>query len=222
MGDDFRFQNARMYFESSDNLMAYYNEHYGKKFNIELIYSTPSMYVDGIAAENIEWPTKYDDMFPYGDNDKSYWTGYFASRANDKEQVRRGSHNLMASNKLYSMAAIDESTSSEELSAMLDAKQAMFDAIGVLQHHDGITGTGKQHVANNYAKKIYVGMETNNKEYSKLLAKVAANAGVSSDDWTWCLRTNSTYLDCPINDQADDSSFVLAVHNPAMIGEQMI
>jgi len=98
------------------------------------------------------------------------------------------------------MAAIDESTSSEELSAMLDAKQAMFDAIGVLQHHDGITGTGKQHVANNYAKKIYDGMETNNKEYSKLLAKVAANAGVSSDDWTWCLRTNSTYLDCPIND----------------------
>ena len=29
--------------------------------NIELIYSTPSMYVDAIAAENIIWPTKYDD-----------------------------------------------------------------------------------------------------------------------------------------------------------------
>lgn len=43
------------------------------------------MYVDGLASENIEWPTKYDDMFPYADDDVSYWTGYFTSRANDKE-----------------------------------------------------------------------------------------------------------------------------------------
>lgn len=33
--------------------------------HIKLIYSTPSKYVDSIAAENIKWPTKYDDMFPY-------------------------------------------------------------------------------------------------------------------------------------------------------------
>jgi len=66
------------------------------------------MYVDGLAAEKIEWPTKYDDMFPYADDDVSYWTGYFTSRANDKEYVRRGSHNLMASNKLYAMTAINQ------------------------------------------------------------------------------------------------------------------
>lgn len=29
MGDDFRFQDARMYFDSSDNLIKYFNEHYG-------------------------------------------------------------------------------------------------------------------------------------------------------------------------------------------------
>lgn len=64
-------------------------------------------------------------------------------------------------------------------------------------------------------------METNNKVYSQLLAKAAANAGISSDSWTWCLRTNSTFFDCPINEQPDENSFVLAVHNPAMIGESM-
>jgi hypothetical protein len=36
--------------------------------NIELIYSTPSMYIDAISAQNIKWPTKYDDLFPYADN----------------------------------------------------------------------------------------------------------------------------------------------------------
>jgi len=108
MGDDFRFQDARMYFGSSDNLIKYFNENYGPQYNIVLKYSTPSDYIDGLAAENITWPTKYDDMFPYGDGDESYWTGYFSSRANSKEYVRVASHNLMSSNKLYTMAAINQ------------------------------------------------------------------------------------------------------------------
>jgi len=49
-------------------------------------------------------------MFPYADSIYTYWTGYFTSRANDKEYTRRGSHNIHASNKLYSLEAIDQST----------------------------------------------------------------------------------------------------------------
>ena len=56
-----------------------------------MIYSTPSIYIDSIAKQNIVWPTKYDDMFPYSDNENSYWTGYFSSRANDKGYMRRAS-----------------------------------------------------------------------------------------------------------------------------------
>jgi len=37
-------------FRSSDKLIKYYNENYGVSNNIELIYSTPSMYVDSVAA----------------------------------------------------------------------------------------------------------------------------------------------------------------------------
>ena len=107
MGDDFRFQNAHQYFRSSDKLINYFNENVGLENNIELIYSTPSMYVDAIAAENIEWPTKYDDLFPYADDENSYWTGYFSSRANDKGYMRRASQTLHSSNKLFSLAAID-------------------------------------------------------------------------------------------------------------------
>ena len=107
MGDDFRYQNAHLTFESIDNLIHYYNKFIGKLYNIELIYSTPSMYVDAIAAENIEWPTKYDDMFPYADSPLTYWSGYFSSRANAKDYIRRASRNLHASNKLYTMAVIN-------------------------------------------------------------------------------------------------------------------
>jgi hypothetical protein len=41
-------------------------------------------------------------MFPYSDGPDAYWTGYFSSRANDKEYIRRASHNFHASNELYS------------------------------------------------------------------------------------------------------------------------
>ena len=61
------------------------------------------MYIDALGKENLKWPTRYDDLFPYADGADSFWTGYFTSRANAKEYVRRGSRNLLASNKMYGL-----------------------------------------------------------------------------------------------------------------------
>ena len=49
------------------------------------------MYIDSLNAVNFEWPTKYDDMFPYADKLDAYWTGYFTSRPNLKVKIRRSS-----------------------------------------------------------------------------------------------------------------------------------
>jgi hypothetical protein len=98
MGDDFTFQNASEFFKSSTALIEYYNEHIGQYANIELIFSTPSMYVDAVHAEGLKWPTKYDDMFPYADNQYSYWTGFFSSRPNSKAYIRHAGQILLASN----------------------------------------------------------------------------------------------------------------------------
>lgn len=89
----------------------------------------------------------------------------------------------MASNKLYSMAAIKQSTSDSQIADILNAKDTMFDVIGVLQHHDAITGTGKQHVANNYAEKVSAGMDINNKQYAKMIAEHAEAAGIHHGMW---------------------------------------
>jgi len=159
MGDDFRFMNAHKYFLSSDNMINYWNANMMEATNIELIYSTPRMYVDAIAAENIEWPTKYDDMFPYADNDDSYWTGYFTSRANDKKYMRDASHTLHSSNKLFALAGLNQMAADSQIEEMLAAKDAMMDVVGVVQHHDGITGTGKQHTADDYVKRIAKGID---------------------------------------------------------------
>ena len=209
MGDDFRYQDAHQYFMSSGSLIDYYNENIGKLANIELVYSTPSMYVDAVNADALTWTTKYDDMFPYADNDLSYWTGFFSSRANDKEYIRRAERTLMASNKLFALNSLNQDiVDSSDLSEIFQqTKEKMMDVIGVTQHHDAATGTGKQHVADDYARLIFGQLENTNPVYAKALNFWAEKSGFEANDWTWCQRTNSTYEDCPIANYADQKEF---------------
>ena len=89
-GMDFHYQNAFQNFENMDKMIDYMNENYSDKYIFK--YGTPGNYVDAInAIEDREWPTKYDDLFPYGDAGDSFWTGYFSSRPNAKSYVRHGS-----------------------------------------------------------------------------------------------------------------------------------
>lgn len=34
---------------------------------------------------------------------------------------------------------------------------SLADALAIAQHHDAVSGTEKQHVANDYAKRLYIG-----------------------------------------------------------------
>lgn len=156
--------------------------------NIELKYSTPSMYVDAVAAQNISWPTRYDDLFPYADNDESWWTGYFSSKANDKKFFRDGGHILNSSNKLFALAALDIDTSDSDISTYKSMKDDMMDAVGITQHHDAITGTAREHVSKDYDRIVFEGIENSQAGYSSLIADLAESAGVSSDNWQWCQR----------------------------------
>lgn len=108
-GDDFQYINAAQNYLNMDNMIAYMNEHYGDKYHFK--YSTPSNYVDAVAKRDVTWPAKYDDMMPYSDTPDSYWTGYFSSRANDKEYIRKASHNFHASTQLTSEKMLDQSVS---------------------------------------------------------------------------------------------------------------
>ena len=103
-GEDFAYGNAHMNFSSYDQLIPYFNDVYD---DITIMYSTPYMYIDAIKKQNLTYPTKYDDMFPYADQKNEYWSGYFSSRANSKRQVRLAQANLHASSKVFSIKVIN-------------------------------------------------------------------------------------------------------------------
>lgn len=86
MGDDFRYQKASINYSNIDNLIKDFQAP-----GVKLIYSTPSQFMKAINEQDLKWPVNYDDMFPYADHPDAYWSGYFTSRANSKEFIRRGS-----------------------------------------------------------------------------------------------------------------------------------
>jgi Alpha mannosidase middle domain len=137
----------------------------GSRFDrVNVFYSNPDYYTEQkklefTAPSPIEWPTKAGDFFPYSDCPHCFWTGYFTSRAAFKRFERVASSFLMAARQIDAMSLPDEQT----LSCKDTDSNPLFpleDALGIAQHHDAISGTAKQHVADDYSKKLSGGMNT--------------------------------------------------------------
>jgi len=122
---------------------------------------------------DIEWPVRYDDMFPYADKKDDYWTGYFTSRALAKRMDRVASSNLLAANQFFALKVLDSSLSDDELTAIMDIEQSMLDMMGVMQHHDAITGTARQKVADNYQQNMSKAYNSTNQLYMQYVNEYA-------------------------------------------------
>jgi len=102
---------------------------------------------------------------------------------------------------------------------MLKAKDTMLDAMSILQHHDAITGSDAQFVADDYAFTLQSAMESSNKQYKKILIEsLRKNTGIQATKVDSCAGSqNNTVLECPIYDNKNDqrSEFILIGHNPS-------
>lgn len=143
MGDDFDYEYAHTWFKQMDKLIHYVN----KDGRVNTFYSTPSIYVDMKEAANVTWPLKLDDFFPYADHANGYWTGYFTSRPALKRYVRKLSALLLVTRQLEFIVG---------KSKFRPNSDSLEEAMAVLQHHDGVSGTEQQHVANDYALRLSV------------------------------------------------------------------
>jgi len=52
---------------------------------------------------------------------------------------------------------------------MIQANGQLLDQMGVVQHHDAVTGTAKQYVSNDYSFNLYKAEENSKSIYKKYL-----------------------------------------------------
>ncbi|GHP04865.1 hypothetical protein PPROV_000361700 [Pycnococcus provasolii] len=160
MGSDFNYANAYGYFKEMDKLIHHVNERYGDQVNV--FYSTPDRYTAARHAESLTWPClgsdKPNDLFPYEHRGNSYWTGYFTSRPALKFYVYE-MQRLMYSARILEVATrATMSWNVQKLNAGLPTARLAL-ALGLVQHHDGVSGTEKQHVADDYARQLAKGYD---------------------------------------------------------------
>ena len=191
---------------------------FGPRFNrIQLFYSSPDYYTEckykeyissnrrkeadsqvdqgqfDQRGQSINYKVKTDDFYPYSDCSHCFWTGYFVSRTGFKRYERVASSFLMAARQIDSLAS-RSATSCPNKEYLL----ALQDALGVAQHHDALTGTAKQHVANDYAKRLADGVQTALPCLTTKLKQLFLGVNASIEflqDMTYCPLLNESTCD---------------------------
>ncbi|UJR22329.1 hypothetical protein I4U23_025391 [Adineta vaga] len=165
MGSDFQYESANQWFKNMDKLIKYVNAEQANGSDVNVFYSTPSCYLYALNKVDHLWTSKTDDFFPYAHHPHGFWTGYFTSRATLKGYERHSNNILQATRQLNAFANTNLRNKTFSLS----------EAMGIAQHHDAVSGTEKQHVANDYAQRLADGIDEAvdviNTAYTKFFSK---------------------------------------------------
>lgn len=145
-----------------------------------MLYSNLSYYTDLKLAEDLTWRVKTDDFFPYGSAKHAYWSGFFTSRPALKRFAR-------VSNTLLQQVRQLDAIYQSHHSATLDKLQR---AVGLVQHHDGLSGTEKQGVSDDYALRLNDGVLDAQKELNDVLFVIGEKA-----PYEFCLLANTSVCD---------------------------
>ncbi|XP_016973536.2 lysosomal alpha-mannosidase [Drosophila rhopaloa] len=180
MGDDFQYEEAAVNYKNMDKLIKYVNDRQSKGSQVNVFYSTPSCYLHELHQLQQTWPNKTEDFFPYSSDSHSYWTGYFTSRPTQKRFHRDGNHFFQTVKQLSVLANLTSTRHSEDL-------ESLSQAMGIMQHHDAVTGTEKQAVARDYDRMLFkaiVDAENNARDALRSLTNL------TSGEFESCLELN--------------------------------
>lgn len=161
LGDDFRFENLAEWDAQMINyekLFAYMNSH--ASLNVHASFGTLADYFDALkkAKDEKSFPSLSGDFFTYADKDDNYWSGYYTSRPFYKRMDRELSGLLRAADLLFTLSWRASEVNRDWLLHASGCMPALSEArasLSLFQHHDGVTGTAKDHVVQDYAEKMW-------------------------------------------------------------------
>lgn len=200
VGCDYEYENAGVWYTNIDRLIRAVNA----DGRVEAMYSDPHTYTlakhnetwgggsgGGGGSPRIEWSKKIDDFIPCAqDWDEAsglrghmVWSGYFTSRPTLKYFERASSAYLQAARSVAALAG--PAARGEEFGALAAA-------VAVAAHHDAITGTSRQHVANDYARRLAAGHAAADAAAGAALGRLAGAPVSVAAGLKQCKRANES------------------------------
>ncbi|CAO2610985.1 Lysosomal alpha-mannosidase [Lemmus lemmus] len=202
MGSDFQYENANMWFKNMDKLIRLVNEQQANGSRVHVLYSTPTCYLWELNKANLTWSVKEDDFFPYADGPHMFWTGYFSSRPALKRYERLSYNFLQVCNQLEALAGLAANVGPYGTGDSAPLNEAM----AVLQHHDAVTGTARQNVADDYARQLAAGWGP----CEVLVSNALSRLSYYKQNFSFCRELNISI--CPVSQESEH--FQVTIYNP--------
>ncbi|KAF5958872.1 hypothetical protein HYC85_006097 [Camellia sinensis] len=178
LGDDFRYvrvDEAEAQFRNYQLLFDYINS--SPSLNAEAKFGTLEDYFRTLReeADRINYslpgevgsgqvggfPSLSGDFFTYSDREQDYWSGYYVSRPFFKAVDRVLEHTLRATEMMMAfLLGYCQRSSCEKLPTGFSYKlTAARRNLALFQHHDGVTGTAKDHVVEDYGTRMHTSLQ---------------------------------------------------------------
>ena len=193
LGDDFRYtseKEAQAQYQNYEQLMDYMNSR--EDWNVNIKFGTLKDYFDLVREKKQinEMPVLSGDFFTYADRNDHYWSGYYTSRPLYKRLDRTVEYYLRTAEILYSFANLHELKIKKEggfdegqlYKKLLVARRNL----GLFQHHDGITGTAKTAVNNDYGAKLLESIKNSQliiKRAIEFMLSIKSSSGVENKEF---------------------------------------
>ena len=179
-GGDFREPD----WDAGDAVIRWYTAHPGA--NVSAFYSTPAEYNRDIrGCSRTRWKLYAppdNDFFPY-------WTGFFTSQPVFKAIVRRASAILHTARVLHTLRHDAAPVPNSQGGSVVGAAKlnVLWRALGVVQHHDAVTGTALPFVYVDYRNRLANGVDEAQQVVSGLLGATRLCIEVAT-----CANVNDT------------------------------
>ena len=171
-GDDFTFKKENYNYENIEMVMDYVNKN--MKGKMKMIYSTPSQYFKSVLDSDVEFQKHSNyDFYPYADNAHCYWTGYFTTRPNMKGLIKQLGLYLNITNRLLFEIYIGNKTimnnNKDLINKVIENVYFARENLGILQHHDAVTGTSTENTHSDYENMANDGIKKMKESINKLV-----------------------------------------------------
>ncbi|KAF3535028.1 hypothetical protein F2Q69_00018832 [Brassica cretica] len=178
LGDDFRFisiDEAEAQFRNYQVLFDHINSN--PSLNAEAKFGTLEDYFTTLREEAdrvnyslpgevgsgqvVGFPSLSGDFFTYADRQQDYWSGYYVSRPFFKAVDRVLEHTLRGAEIMMSfLLGYCHRVQCEKFPTSFAFKlTAARRNLALFQHHDGVTGTAKDHVVQDYGTRMHTSLQ---------------------------------------------------------------